>query len=179
MRLSLLICHLPGRAALLQRLMSLITVQQTPDVEILVDADPTDPTGTKRNRLLDRARGDYLAFIDDDDLVSPVYVPRIIEALERDPDVVGMELIMTRGGENPQRCIHSLRYRSWFEIGQFPHCVYFRNPNHLNPVRTQFAREARFPDVTQEEDRAYSARLLPMLQSEVYLDGPIYHYLAD
>jgi len=37
--------------------------------------------GAKRNQLLHRAKGDYVAFVDDDDLVSSDYVNKVLSAV--------------------------------------------------------------------------------------------------
>jgi glycosyltransferase involved in cell wall biosynthesis len=174
-RLSILICHMPKRGRLLRELLGCLLPQAgKQSIEILIDAgDGT--TGSKRNRLLDVAAGDYLCFVDDDDLVSGDYVRRILLAIESGPDVVGMEgeRVDARARE---RFRHSIRYREWVNHGTYPHRSFDRNPNHLNPVRRELALLARFPDKTWGEDRDYSARLLPLLNSEVYLPEPIYVY---
>jgi glycosyltransferase involved in cell wall biosynthesis len=181
--LSLLICHLGDRHRELARLTERINQQIGPfqtRVEILINEDNGErTTGEKRQELLRLASGDWTAFIDDDDLIAEDYIPRVLEALRQDPDVVGLEGIMTRGGDHPQKFIHSLKYDHWFDEGIFPNKVYYRCPNHLNPVRRRLARQAGFPPVTIGEDKSYSDRLFPLLKTEVYLERPIYFYLAE
>ena len=101
------------------------------------------------------------------------YVAKILAAAASGPDCCGMEGIRTVNGANPQRFIHSLKYRDWFERDG----VFYRNPNHLSPVKRELALKTGFPEINYAEDRDYSARLLPLLKSEVYIDGPIYYYL--
>jgi len=183
--LSLLICTLPERAELLAGLIKRLEGQRDAhrfDVEILTNNTPRGKmnTGRKRNKLLARAGGDYIAFIDDDDLVHEAYLPRIMAALVERPDVVGIELLMQHGGRE-SRCVHSRRYSKWFDAPDGPRGdrVYFRCPNHLNPVRRKLAITARFPEVNIGEDRYYSLALRPELETEVMLDGPpVYLYRA-
>jgi glycosyltransferase involved in cell wall biosynthesis len=173
-RLSLLVCSIESRQRELRRLKSRLAPQLTDAVELLVNIDRGQKTiGRKRNELLADASGDYIAYIDDDDLVSDDYVEKILAATASDPDCCGMEGIITFNGENPKQFIHSLRYREWFERDG----VYYRNPNHLSPVRRELAAQIGFPEKNYWEDRDYSARLLPLLKREVYIEGPIYFYL--
>ncbi len=173
-RLSLLVCSLESRHRELRRLKTCLTPQLTDAVELLVNMDRGRKTiGRKRNELLEQASGDYIAFIDDDDLVADDYVEKVLTAVSSEPDCCGMEGIVTFNGENPRRFIHSLRYREWFERDG----VYYRNPNHLSPVKRELARQIGFPEKNYWEDRDYSARLLPLLNREIYIEGPIYFYL--
>jgi glycosyltransferase involved in cell wall biosynthesis len=152
-----------------------------PDVEVIICTDKGKATtGEKRNQLLRAAQGDYIAFVDDDDLVAPNYVDLILDAIQTNPDVVGMNLIMTVNGKKAERSYHSLDYKTWFDVPDptFPgHRVYFRNPNHLNPVKREIALAVGFPDITEAEDKAYSKGIQPLLKTEVKIDQPIYYYL--
>lgn len=177
MKLSILICHLNSRKKLLERLMAVLQPQvdaANGEVEVLVEADDGKiSTGAKRNILLDRARGEFVCCHDDDDLPSPEYVPKILSAIDSNPsvDCIGMEGLIYQNG-TPKKFIHSLQHRSWSETKQ----AYLRNPNHLNPVRRALALIVRFPEITVGEDFNFSMRLLPLLKTETYISGPIYHY---
>ena len=64
MILSILICSIEERNQKLQRLLALLAKQATPDVEVLTSIDNKKKSvGQKRNELLDRARGQYVAFV--------------------------------------------------------------------------------------------------------------------
>jgi glycosyltransferase involved in cell wall biosynthesis len=174
-RLSLLVCSLEARHRDLCRLTNCLQPQMSDAVELLINIDAGQKTiGQKRNELLEQAAGDYIAFIDDDDLVADDYVEKVLAAVATGPDCCGMEGIITLDGKDPRRFIHSLRYREWFERDG----VYYRNPNHLSPVKRELALKIGFPEKNYWEDRDYSARLLPLFHREVYIDGPIYYYLC-
>ena len=91
-KLSILICTIIERKNLLNRLLNILNKQKTDDVEVLVESDNKQISiGEKRNKLLNKAVGDYVAFIDDDDLVSDDYVKKVLQAIESKPDCCGME----------------------------------------------------------------------------------------
>jgi hypothetical protein len=181
-KLSILIPTLENRKHFLDRLMECLNKQDLTDVEILTELDNGEKSiGEKRNILLDRATGDYIAFVDDDDLVSEKYVELVLKAIEKKPDVVGMHLLMTVDGQREERTYHSLKYRTWYNENDPDRPGkqrYFRNPNHLNPVKREYAVKTRFPSINMCEDRDYSARILPYLQTEEYIEEPIYYYLV-
>jgi hypothetical protein len=173
-KLSILICSMTKRADLLKRLRDVLDPQLTDDVEVLVEVDDGQISiGDKRNLLQEKATGDYIAFVDDDDLVRTTYVKSILTAIQSGPDCVGIEGVITINGQPKGRLfIHSLRYQSWFEKDG----IYYRNPNHLSPVKRELALKVKFPSKSHGEDHDYSRALLPFLQTEVYVSGPIYHY---
>ena len=186
-KLSILICTLKNRKHFYDRLIYLLRNQCDVNnlwnyIELLSEYDDgEDSIGKKRNLLLERAKGDYVVFIDDDDLVSNDYVKLILSAIDKSsPDVVGIHLLMTVDGKNEERTYHSLKYRNWWDE-QDPDRPgrrrYFRNPNHLNPVKRSIAIQVRFPEVSVGEDKDYSMRMLPYLNTEEYIECPIYHYL--
>ena len=187
MKLSILICHLEDRIEQLQRLRNILTPQLSTDVEIIVEGDRAIlPTGTKRNMLLDRALGDYICFIDDDDTVPDYYVQEILKAIVPDkdgyqPDVVGIQGHYFHAGNPPEVFIHSTRYDHWYSEGGV-HC---RPPNHLNPVKRAMAIKAKFPDEKIGEDHEYSNRLVGLLRDdpefpgrEVFIEPIMYNYYS-
>jgi len=172
-KLSILICSLEERTILLNELVDSLEKQKTDEVEIIVEIDNREiTTGAKRNILLERAAGDYIAFIDDDDQVAEDYVTKILTAVKSDPDCCGMEGILFHKKKR-NRFIHSIKYDRWFKMGG----TYLRCPNHLNPVKREIALQVRFPDITIREDKDYSMRLRSLLLTEEYIKGTMYYYL--
>lgn len=143
-------------------------------VEILVDIDAGAVSiGEKRQRLLERARGKYVAFIDDDDWVACDYVRRVLSALATEPDCASLVGVMTTNGENPERFEHALKYETWTKVGD----VHVRCPNHLNAVRRELALKVGFVAKSFGEDADYSMRLRPLLKTEGSTgDAPLYFY---
>lgn len=175
-KLSILICSLASRADKLQRLMNVLQPQINEAVELLIKTDNGEiPIGKKRNLLLEEATGTYIAFVDDDDLVSEDYVKKILEAIESNPDCCGIQGIITFQGQGARMFIHSLKYKEWFEQNN----IYYRCPNHLNPVKREIALQVKFPETNFGEDKDYSTRLFPLLKEERFISGVVYHYLYE
>ena len=176
MKLSILICSLGKRAALLRSLLNDLNSQKTDEVEILHLVDNGKlTTGAKRNRLLGMASGDYISFVDDDDLVSGDYVTKILTALVGSPDCCSLqgELTYARKKTNNKFIFkHSLKYDHWYSDNG----IYYRCPNHLNTVKREIALQVGFPELNVNEDRVYSNSLYSLLKTETEIDGTIYFY---
>jgi glycosyltransferase involved in cell wall biosynthesis len=182
MQLSLLIPTLECRGAQLSRLVAGLEFQirnggRSSDVEILPYPDAGEHSiGYKRNILLGWAKGDFVAFIDDDDEVSERYVELICDALGRRPEVdcLGIRGIITFRGSHPREFVHSLRHSDIFSRNH----TYCRPPTHLNPIRRTIALRYRFPDVSYSEDfyRMLEMRDDRALQREEFVDPVLYYY---
>jgi len=178
-RLSILICHLNGRSESLARLLGSIQRQVVSaldkKIEVLVEGDDGDMSvGKKRNMLLEKATGEYSAFVDDDDTIAEDYVQSIYDATKTGPDCVGIDGIMKIQGQAlPFR--HSIEYQGWYTGVD----AYYRTPNHLNPIKTAIARKIGFPEIDNGEDRLFSESVRRLLNTEVYIDHPIYFYEKD
>lgn len=87
-------------------LLNVLESQLTDDVEVLVVDDGSDkPYSAQNDRIkvlrikhsgqskarntgLNRTSGDYIQFIDSDDIVSDDFIQRILEKIEEDPDII-------------------------------------------------------------------------------------------
>lgn len=177
MRLSILICTTRSRKKVFDRIYGILKRQAKHfnNVEILVNEHETDTVGKKRNDLLTQAKGDYVVFVDSDDLVYIHYVKLILKAIQTNPDCIGISGIMTTNGKNPVQWHISKDFKSWHKKGR----VYYRTPNHISPVKREIALKVGFPDVSNGEDYAYSMGILPYLNTEVKIKTNLYTYLYD
>jgi cellulose synthase/poly-beta-1,6-N-acetylglucosamine synthase-like glycosyltransferase len=125
--------------------------------------------------MIEAATADYIAFVDDDDMVSPDYVARILPCLKSKPDCVGITMHVTMDG------------RDWHPSPIFRHSLQFkenflwhgqdRTPHHLCPLKRTTARQSRFPDISWGEDYNYAQGLLQHLKTEEWSgDEPLYFY---
>jgi glycosyltransferase involved in cell wall biosynthesis len=174
------ILHLPKRAecynALMQELNKQIAVNNAQDkIEIITETDNGENSvGKKRNNVLDKARGEYVCFIDDDDMITDIYVSKTLKALESKPDVV--ELV----GYLPKYnlpFIHNLNCGGHFRKDG----IQFRTPNHLNTIKTSIARQVRYPEISHGEDQDYSHRLWDsgLMKTEALIGDRMYIYQFD
>jgi glycosyltransferase involved in cell wall biosynthesis len=178
MRLSVLICSLHRRKPLLDRLLAVLEPQLTGDVQLLIDADNGETvTGIKRQRQLEQSTGQWVCWIDDDDLVSGDYVACLLDALEHNPDCVGFKVNRYKDGRRIGKAIHSLRYQRFGKRLDEEGLVYERTPNHLNPVRRELALATGFKPWLTAEDIDYACRLRPLLKTEQFIGRYLYDYL--
>lgn len=175
-RFSILLCTVQNRATLFAKLHAEILRQsEGKPVEVLVACDNKEISiGKKRQNLLTQATGDYCAFIDDDDFISPDYVDSILAALESNPDCVGFKITCTTNGANSQKAIASIRYSQWMEgVDGFAHA---RSTYHKTPHLRSIGLKVGFPDLRYGEDRPYSAGLMRHVKTESFIDKVLYHY---
>ena len=183
MKLSILICSLEKRQEQLAELLAELNLQitscdATAIVEVITEVDSKQiTTGAKRNNLLNKAHGKYICFIDDDDHIYPNYIKLILEAIESDADCIATTGIYSINGGHPVKWRLSKDFIDEDKFdSQINEIVYFRRANHLTPVKRLLALQAMFPDQSNAEDKEYSSRLNPFLQSEVEIKELIYHY---
>ena len=180
MRLSVLICTMVKRKALFDVLMVELSRQieyynLVGEVEVLSECDGGELSiGAKRNLLLGRAKGDYVCSIDDDDWVDSEYMSKIIEALKSDPDCVQIIGMMNTDGYNQTRFEHSILHPTYYDHQG----IYYRYPNHLNPIRRDIAIQFKFPETNFGGDTEWATQIRDsaLLQREEPIDKVIYHY---
>ncbi len=145
------------------------------DIEILYFLDNREHNvGYKRNYLLDSSKGKYICYIDDDDDVHEKYIEMIYQRLLKNPDCVSLVGIITINNQNPKVFIHSIKYDSWFEKDN----IYYRPPNHLNPIRAEIAKKFKFPGINHGEDSDWSLQIARsgLIKIEEEITIPYYFY---
>jgi len=173
-RLSILVCSLESRADKLDRLMGALTPQLTTEVEVLTHVDAGEASiGKKRNELMEAALGDYVAFVDDDDMVSEDYVEKVLTALESDPDCASLTGIIYFANGRSAIFDHSIEHEQWYQGSDG---IYYRTPNHLNAIKRSIANKVVFEDLSFGEDKRFSDKVKPFLRTEVRIPGEIYYY---
>lgn len=185
MRLSIIIPYY-NTAKMTDELLSVLERQMTSDVEIIVVDDGSQKeyspkmfdnlkvvrilsnrgVSRARNLGIKKAKGEYIAFIDSDDLVSDDYISQIWHALESNPDTVYLswksldgrlgKIIQSESDEfNPwNRCIWNRVFRRSYIGG-----IYFDEEKKV------------------AEDDDFLKRL-PVPDSKTYITKPIYYYRA-
>ena len=165
-------------------LLHVLAPQRTKDVEIIIIDDGSDScyfnelegvriirkknggVSSARNRGLKEAKGEYIVFIDSDDLVSDDYIEQIYKAIESDPDTVYIswksidgrlgKIIQSESDEfNPwNRCVWNRVFKKEYIKG-----LYFNEEMNI------------------AEDDDFLKRL-PVPKSKTYIPKQIYFYRA-
>lgn len=176
MTLSILICTLPERHQMLQRLEKILEPQlkRFPEVEVVKhDAGRGMTTGEKRNWLMSHSSGEYLCYVDDDDWLPNYYCIEMLEAIKQKPDVVTFNGWMTTNGAN----------RKNFEIklgNPYKETAdkYLRFPNHLCAFRRDVVGHVLFPHITIQEDFLWAKVIHDrgLCKTSVHIERDMYHY---
>ena len=178
--LSILIPTIEGREGFFKTITNKLTYQITKDainkVELLFYKDKRGQktTGHKRNVLIEKAKGKFVVFVDDDDDVSSDYVFEIIKAIEDNPsvDAIGIRGVYT--STNEQTPFETSIKWSWEKTNGF----YTRYINHISPIKKEIASAIKFPDKTIGEDYDYVMQLKKskLIKTEVVIKKQIYFY---
>lgn len=175
MKWSILILTMFERKHLLDRLLDCLAPQVEPhgDIEVMVTkSDPQSSIGENRQRMLDRALGEYVNFIDDDDMVAENYVA-LIYPLLNGVDYVGFPVNVFRDGVRYGTAYHSLKNVGWSSYGD----VSFRDISHLNPIRREIAVKVRMDGDFGEDHRwADGLRQLGIVKTQNYIPDAMYFY---
>lgn len=179
--LEILVCTIPERGILLTGLLGELNRQiqassLKDSARIMVNSNAGN-IGLKRNALLFNSTAKYIAFFDDDDHPEDKYIPTLEAGIKADMDCIALKGLMTTNGMNPETFHHSLNYSVWKTNERGP-IKYERTINHLNCVKSKFAKRVKFPETNFGEDHAWSKRLhaLGLLKTEWPCDEVIYHY---
>lgn len=129
--------------------------------------------GQIRKELIEEARGDYVCFIDDDDMIPDYYCEEIMGALGE--DYVGFRVELQEQGKPMKPVFHSIKYPNWHEDEQ----AFYRNITHLNPIRREMALQGNFTTRGAGEDVDWARSLQGIPKTENYIDKIMYYYLHD
>ena len=186
LRLSILICTIPERKEIFDRLYQKITLQNIEcrrvhktlgRAEVLYDdskrfLDGGPSIGEKRQELLDRAKGLYICYLDDDEDVSPDYVETLLRLVWEDKDVCTFRSLVKLSNNwalvdmklgNPNEQIN-------------PETITLRPPWHVCPVKREFSQIVRFTDSNYGEDWVWFEKVLEQCKTEEHTDKIIHNY---
>lgn len=137
--------------------------------------------GLKRQALLDSARGDFIAFVDDDDDVSHTYVSELIEAIRTHPeaDVITFDQSATYNGKP---------FTVHFQLGAADQpldvngaddqCLN-RGPWHVCAWRRGKIRHCQFLDCNYGEDAAWVAQARQHVARSHHIAATLHSYHHD
>lgn len=148
-------------------------------VEIITDIDNGEiSVGIKRQRLIQKAKGEWITFIDSDDWVSNEYIKEIFLGMKDNPDVINFRGWMTTSNANREefKISKDLPYITIQDT--YGKNIYLRHSNHLSIIKREIALRIGYKDLRFAEDYDYSIRLKDsrLIITEYLIDSPIYHY---
>ena len=177
MRLSILICSIPSRIRQLTHLIYALEKQiKKKPVEILYLGDNKRMTvGAKRNKLLNMASGEYVCFIDDDDMLDDEYVDNILDAIKSKSDVIVFNVEISEDNSEYKPVVYDLNFKG---DQNYPD-RYERLPNHLMAIKREIAQAAGFPNKSFAEDHEFAKRIKRLAKTQTRIDKSLYFYHFD
>ena len=181
--LSILICSvdIEERQIKLKKLISELHRQISKNyaeeiVEIIVDTDNMyKSVGKKRNDLIEKSKGEFICFIDDDDFVSENYLSTILYHLNSGIDILLIGIKHIKNGVNQIKILPSL-YIDNLNTGE---AVFKTNHFHLCPHKKSIARNVLFECVNFAEDMLYSQKMVKHINNSYLISEPIYIYFDN
>ncbi len=173
MILSILICSLNERINYLSSLLQILNPQLLGinDVELLILTDNENMSiGEKRNRLKKMAKGKYIVYIDDDDLISNDYVREIYRACLKEKDCV----VFNESRIDINKNEYVLKYR--LNINRDVEHRYEKYPNSRCVIKKEIADKFDFKNISMDEDDSWGLMLKPYLLTESVIDKVLYFY---
>ncbi len=181
--LTICVAALSSRGAMFQRLFERFKAQVGGHaVELLYcEDDGSAPAGLKRQALLNAARGRYVSFVDDDDLVSSDYIHSICFATKNVdivPDVITFDLDYTdiRSGRGKSRWRFGLDYADRIELGPK---LFGMTANHLCAWKREIAIKVPYSAVWYGDDLFWYKPLhaAGFARVESHISKPLYEYI--
>lgn len=183
-KLSILVPTIPDRYSMFNTLISNVLQQysriENPDllIEIVEDSDRRfieggKSIGAKRDSLVQRAQGEYLLFLDDDEGIAGNYLEVILQLCETGADVCTFRSIAKL--EQYWTVIDMSLLHEENEQAS-PDRIVKRRPWHINAIRSDIAKQFRFEDINYGEDWKWMEQVLTKCHKEAHTDAIIHEY---
>ena len=175
---SILVPTVPARRHIRAERLEDLYKQTEPfdDVELIVMEDNRTRTyGEKLQVMIDIAQGEYVNFVDDDDVIAHNYVERLRSEMDG-VDCVGFQGEVSVSGGPWKKVFYSVENKEWRDERN----GYYRNPQHLTPIRRELVLQ--IPWVGHYgADRDWSHRMAEagLIQTENYVNETMYWYYAQ
>jgi hypothetical protein len=179
---SILTPAVPSRLSQLEALSKIIAGQIGDDpVEHLILLDNKRRTvGEKRDALLRAAKGRYVAFVDDDDMISHDYVSLILQSIRKEPDVITFRQQATVNDETAEIEFRlGSENQPWIgprEVWLLSSGFVKRNAWHVCAWRRTLAIQSHFPTINYGEDWQFAKPLCDMAETEEHIPKVLHYY---
>jgi len=177
--LSILVPSIPSRFEKFQRIYQKLLDQSKgrDNIEILGLFDNKQRSiGLKRDALVQMSKGDYVAFVDDDDNISPDYIVKLLQSALSNPDVITFKQTSIINGE---QCTVDFDLTHTENEGFTPGGTIKRRPFHVCAFKGEIARKYHFPDKMYGEDWGWCKQVLKDVKTQVKINEIIHIYVFD
>jgi len=154
----------------------------TEKVEVIYEQDNKEISiGAKREKLHQRAKGNFTVTIDDDDSVVDNFINTLVDLIDVFPDCDCIGYIEEVTGNEVTQYSHiSNIHKGWGDhvTVEDERYRYVRTPYFKNPILTKYLLEIGVQDMRYAEDKDFSDRLKAsgLIKNEVFLPRVMYHY---
>lgn len=172
---QVMITSIPHRHEKLLRLLEDLDRQAVPGFgAILYRDDLEEKYGQKTQAMSEAATADYISSVDDDDLLAPGAVEKIMTVLEDElPQYVGFNVRWTRDGQEQKPVIHSLACGGWRDKAERLE----RDITQFNPLRRDIALLGTWEGGYEAERRwSDQVRETGVLRYETFICENLYYY---
>lgn len=131
--------------------------------------------GEKRTWAIQMAHGNYVCFVDDDDMVSSDYVESIMNAIKSDTencDVICFGAKRYVNGIFDKDVKYGIQYRKDSEDEKY----YYRVPNHLMCFKKSTIINRPYPYTNFGEDAMWARSVFFDIKKQHTIDKVLYHY---
>jgi glycosyltransferase involved in cell wall biosynthesis len=180
-KLSILIPTLFSRIKNIVPLIEELNYQiQAKPVQVLWVGDNRSMSiGEKRNHLLDIAKGEWISFVDDDDLISGHYVDTLLEAIDANPDkkVICFWGTQNTDGQTDLPFRYNISYHRNHKTTVDGKRWKVMLPDHLccwrrDKIETRFQNKS----LGEDHDWARNQAMTYVEEDQVLLEETLYHY---
>jgi hypothetical protein len=175
--LSILTPNIPSRLMEVAHLGSLIRADagSLPVEHIYLGDNLAMTIGEKRDLLVTAARGEYIAFCDDDDEILPGYCANLISAIQNHaPTVVTFLQEAVINGESGK--IHFAASHQFDEPWRAGHTAR-RRPWHVCAWKKSVVGDCQFLHVNYGEDAAWVAQTFPLISRGAHVNKVLHRYI--
>jgi glycosyltransferase involved in cell wall biosynthesis len=177
MKLSILTPTIPGRESQLARMSEKLAAQiGTLPVEHIAFSDNRRRSiGAKRQALVDAARGEYIAFVDDDDDIAPDYVAELLAYIEHGADVITFRQRATYNGLESE-IVFKLRAGDGVFV---PGGQTQRDAWHVCAWRRELVKRCQFGESNYGEDLEWSLQARQLARTTIHIPKILHFYTHD
>lgn len=132
----------------------------------------------KRNQAIEKAKGRFISFVDDDDKIEPDYVDEVLQSIRENPkaDCVVFDVLVHGYTPEPKLCSYGIEYQH----GENEK-AYLRKPNHVMAYRTDISRKYKYrKDLSAiSEDTEWAERASKDIMNQARVNKVLYHYFYN